>query len=160
MRFLLVDRVFEWSAHERMTGVKNITMSEDFFEHHFPRYPVMPGVMMLESLAQLAGWLEAASTDFENWLLLDGVVQSKFYGLALPGDQLHLEVTAKPCDEPGEKLFRGVGKIEKKRCIVTGFRCRAVPMLDIESPEEQRLLFNVLTREVTRLASGKRRRMQ
>lgn len=160
MRFLLVDRIFEWTAHERITGVKNITMSEDFFEFHFPRYPVMPGVMMLEALAQLAGWLEAASSDFESWLLLDGVAQSKFYGLALPGDQLQLEVTAKPSDEPGAKLFRGVGKIEGKRCVLTEFRCRVVPMLDIESPEEQRLLFNVLTREVARLAPGKRRRMQ
>lgn len=160
MRFLLVDRILEWTARERMAGVKNVTMSEDFFEFHFPRFPVMPGVMMMESLAQLAGWLEATSSDFENWLLLDGVVQSKFYGLALPGDQIQLEVKAEPCDEPGVKLFRGVGKIDAKRCIVNKFRCRVVPMLDIESPEEQRLMFNVLTREVTRLASGKKRRMQ
>ena len=158
MRFFLVDRIHEWTPNEKISGVKNISMSEDFLEFHFPRFPVMPGVMMLEALTQLAGWLEAASSDFENWLVLDRVKQSKFYGFALPGDQVQIEIEAQPCDEEGYKVFRGVGKVEKRRCIVAEIVTRVVPMLDIESPEEQRQLFHVLTRDLSRLSANSKRK--
>ena len=158
MRYLLVDRILEWTPNEKITGVKNVTMSEDFLEFHFPRFPVMPGVMQLEALTQLASWLEAVSSDFEDWLLLENVRKSKFYGFALPGDQVQLEIEARPSDAEGTRAFRGVGKVEGKRSVVADFSARVVPMLDVESPEEQRLLFRVLTRESARLSTGKRRR--
>ena len=158
MRFLLVDRIIEWQADASIIGVKNVTMSEDFLEFHFPRYPVMPGIMLLEAITQAAGWLVAASSDFENWALLEEVRQSKFYGFALPGDQVRLEVTALPSEEEGARLFRGVGQVEGQRRVVAEIKTCVVPMADVESPEEQRLLFHVLTRDIGRLSSGRERR--
>jgi len=158
MRFLLVDRILEWTPNERIVGLKNITMSEDFLEFHFPRYPVMPGIMILESLTQLAGWLEAASSDFENWTLLEHVRHSKFYGFALPGDQVRLEIETVPCDEDGKRVFRCTAKLEDRRCAVAEIETRVVPMLDVESPEEQRFFFKILTRELAYFATERTRR--
>ena len=67
MRYYLVDQIKEWEVDKRIRGVKNVAMTEDFLEYHFPKYPTMPGVLLLESMAQLAGWLEAVSSKFTRW---------------------------------------------------------------------------------------------
>ena len=158
MRFLLVDRILEWEPNKRIVGVKNITMSEDFLEFHFPRYPVMPGIMILEALTQVAGWLEAASSDFENWCLLEFVRQSKFYGLALPGDQVRMEVDVLPSQHEDTRVFRGTAWVDDRRCAVAEIETRVVPMLDVESPQEQRLFFKILTREFVSLSTDRKRK--
>ena len=66
MRYLLVDRIIALDPGNNITGVKNVAMSEDFLEFHFPKNPIMPGIMLLEALVQLSGWLEAASSDFRE----------------------------------------------------------------------------------------------
>jgi len=158
MRFLLVDRVLSWEPDKRMTGVKNVTMSEDFLEFHFPRYPVMPGVMLLEALAQVAGWLTAASSDFEHWALLEHVRTSKFYGFALPGDQVQLEVEAAASDDPETRVFRCAARVDGELRARAELEMRLVPMIEIESPQEQRLLFKVLTREMVYFATERNRK--
>ena len=67
MRYLLIDYITEWEPGTKIKGIKNVAMSEDFLEYHFPKNPIMPGVLLLEAIAQLTGWLEAASSDFKNW---------------------------------------------------------------------------------------------
>src|SRR5207237_2805332 len=101
MRFLLVDRIVEWKPGDSIQGIKNVAMSEDFLEFHFPGNPVMPGALLLEALAQLAGWLEAASSDFHDWFMLRNVQKCMFYGFVLPGDRvdLHVRTTATPANE-------------------------------------------------------------
>ena len=56
MRYLLIDHITEWKSGESIMGVKNVAMSEDFLEFHFPKNPIMPGILLLEGLVQLAGW--------------------------------------------------------------------------------------------------------
>ena len=102
MRYLLVDHISECEEGKSIKGVKNVAMSEDFLEFHFPKNPIMPGVMLLEALTQLAGWLVAASSDFQNWFLVDAVKKSSFYGLVLPGDQLKLDVQLVSEDGSGQ----------------------------------------------------------
>jgi 3-hydroxyacyl-[acyl-carrier-protein] dehydratase len=157
MRYLLVDRILEWTPDRSITGIKNITMSEDFLEHHFPRYPVMPGVLILEAMAQLAGWLVAVSSDFESWALLQRVRQGKFYEFALPGDQVRLEVEAVPSEEEGLRAFRGVAKVGETRNAVAEFETRLVPLSDLESPLEYRVLFKVLDRSMVSFAVDRKR---
>ncbi len=70
MRFLLVDRIDDVEKDRSIRGSKLAAMSEDYFEWHFPERPIVPGVLILEACAQLAGWLEAASSDFERWFLI------------------------------------------------------------------------------------------
>jgi len=101
MRFLLVDRVAEVTPDTSIRGWKNAAMSEDYFEWHFPEHPIVPGMLVLEACVQLAGWLEASSSDFTHWFLLDRVHSARYYAFAVPGDRIDLHVERVPV-HPGE----------------------------------------------------------
>jgi 3-hydroxyacyl-[acyl-carrier-protein] dehydratase len=147
MRYLLIDRITEWHADGKIKGIKNVAMSEDFLEFHFPKNPVMPGVLLIEAFAQLSGWLEAASSDFKNWFLITKVRQCKFYGFALPGDQVELEVERSSESTPQRRVYSAMGRVGTKRKVVIEFEGDVIPFEEIEDREEQRRFFKVLTRE-------------
>jgi 3-hydroxyacyl-[acyl-carrier-protein] dehydratase len=92
MRFFLIDKITRWEVGHCAEALKNIALSEDFFADHFPRRPVMPGVLILEGLAQLAGLLLEASLkqDFgqEAKAVLSVLEHTKFREMAKPGDTL------------------------------------------------------------------------
>jgi 3-hydroxyacyl-[acyl-carrier-protein] dehydratase len=90
---LLVDRIEELEA-DRIVGIKNVTVNEPFFNGHFPDYPVMPGVLIVEAMAQVAGVLVLGQIpDRKNKLvLLAGVDGAKFRKPVRPGDQLRIEM--------------------------------------------------------------------
>jgi 3-hydroxyacyl-[acyl-carrier-protein] dehydratase len=90
---LLVDRILELEP-DRIVGIKNITVNEPFFQGHFPEFPVMPGVLIVEAMAQVAGVLVLKEIpDRANKLvLLAGVDNAKFRRPVLPGDQLRIEM--------------------------------------------------------------------
>jgi len=90
---LLVDRIEELEA-ERIVGIKNVSINEPFFNGHFPDYPVMPGVLIVEAMAQVAGVLVLSQiADCKNKLvLLAGVNGAKFRKPVRPGDQLRIEM--------------------------------------------------------------------
>ncbi len=94
--FLLVDRVVALELGKRIVGLKNVSINEPFFQGHFPGRPIMPGVLIVEALAQLGGIL-ALLTNPENLgnpsIFLMGVDKVRFRRPAVPGDQLQLEVT-------------------------------------------------------------------
>ncbi|MCD6039094.1 MAG: fabZ [Gammaproteobacteria bacterium] len=94
--FLLVDRVIEMKESESIVALKNITIDEPFFNGHFPSRPVMPGVLILEALAQAAGILAYKSTNtFPSEGVLyyfAGIDKARFRRVVEPGDQLRLEV--------------------------------------------------------------------
>ncbi len=91
--FLLVDRIVELEA-ERIVGIKNVTANEPFFPGHFPDFPVMPGVLIVEAMAQTAGVLVLKSIpDREKKLvLLVAIENAKFRRPVVPGDQLRMEM--------------------------------------------------------------------
>lgn len=146
MRYYLVDLIKEWEADKRIRGVKNVAMTEDFLEYHFPKYPTMPGVLLLESMAQLAGWLEAVSSEFTRWVLIEHVHQCKFYGFARPGDQVEITIEVVRSDGSGQKVYQGVGSVGGQRRIVAEFAGKIVPLAELEHPEDQSTLFQILTR--------------
>jgi 3-hydroxyacyl-[acyl-carrier-protein] dehydratase len=147
MRFLLVDRIDGWSDEEGMRGVKNAALSEDYFEHHFPGQPVVPGALLLESLVQLAGWFEAATSEFERWLVLDSVSRCGFYGFVLPGDSVLLEVSPEEPAGSESRRFRGVGRVEGETRISAEFTGRILPLDQLDDPERTRELFDRLRRQ-------------
>jgi len=94
--FLLVDRVLEIEPYKRLLALKNITINEPFFQGHFPEYPVMPGVLILESLAQAGGLLVASSIPDEmqdKIFLFTGVDKVRFRKPVFPGDRMYLHIT-------------------------------------------------------------------
>ena len=96
--FLLVDRVVELEPHKRILAYKNVTFNEHFFQGHFPKRPVMPGVLVLEALAQTGGILTEISHEnsFEGRLsYLVKIDNARFSRMVVPGDRLDLEVTIK-----------------------------------------------------------------
>ncbi|MEY3046832.1 MAG: 3-hydroxyacyl-ACP dehydratase FabZ [Burkholderiaceae bacterium] len=112
--FLLVDRVEELVPGERIHAYKNVTINEEFFTGHFPHYPVMPGVLIIEALAQAAGVLsfktmeQAPSED--TVIFFVGIDDARFKRPVVPGDRLDLHVTIERC-------VRGVWKY-KARALV------------------------------------------
>ena len=95
--FLLVDRVEDMVLNESVTGYKNITVNEEFFNGHFPIKPVMPGVLMVECLAQLSGLLIMKSLELDpeddNAFFLAGIDNTRFKRIVVPGDRLDMEVS-------------------------------------------------------------------
>jgi beta-hydroxyacyl-ACP dehydratase FabZ len=93
--FLLVDRIIEYDPGKRVVGIKNVTLNEPFFAGHFPGAPVMPGVLIVEAMAQTAGVVMLASLpDRESKLVFfTGIDGAKFRRPVVPGDQLRLELT-------------------------------------------------------------------
>lgn len=95
--FLLVDRVLEFEAMKSIHAIKSVTINEPFFQGHFPSYPVMPGVLILEALAQAGGIMVIKSLPPAETLgkifLFTGMEKVKFRRPVFPGDQMHLHVT-------------------------------------------------------------------
>jgi beta-hydroxyacyl-ACP dehydratase FabZ len=89
---LLVDRIIELEP-ERIVGIKNVTINEPFFVGHFPEFPVMPGVLIVEAMAQVAGVLVLKDlADRQKVVFLASIEQAKFRRPVLPGDQLRIEM--------------------------------------------------------------------
>jgi beta-hydroxyacyl-ACP dehydratase FabZ len=91
--FLLVDRILEIEPHKKISGIKNVTFNESFFQGHFPEHPVMPGVLVIEALAQVCSVLLMFSIkEVRNKLFyLAGMEKVRFRKPVSPGDQLKLE---------------------------------------------------------------------
>lgn len=92
--FLLVDRIKELEPDRRIVGIKNVTVNEPFFQGHFPGRPVMPGVLIIEAMAQVGGVLAFKSviTTGKPVVYLTGIDNAKFRKPVVPGDQLRFEI--------------------------------------------------------------------
>jgi len=93
--FLLIDRILEHERKKRIVAIKNVTINEPFFAGHFPGYPVMPGVLIVEAMAQAGGIVLLTEVeDRSNKLILfTGIEKARFRRPVVPGDQMRIEVT-------------------------------------------------------------------
>ncbi|MBZ4039706.1 3-hydroxyacyl-ACP dehydratase FabZ [Novilysobacter selenitireducens] len=126
--FLLVDRVVEFEAHKRVLAYKNVTCNEPFFNGHFPGQPVMPGVLVVEALAQAGGLLTQLShqsgTDGKLFYLvkIDG---AKFSRMVVPGDRLELEVTLKRVIR-NMAMYSGIARVDGEQAACAEILCAEV----------------------------------
>ncbi|TCS71129.1 3-hydroxyacyl-[acyl-carrier-protein] dehydratase [Sulfuritortus calidifontis] len=130
--FLLVDRVLEIHKGERIVALKNVTMNEPFFPGHFPHHPVMPGVLIIEALAQAAGILAFQSADMpvtENTVVyFVGIDNARFKKPVTPGDQLRMEVAI-------TKNMRGIWKFTAQALVDGQLACEAELMCTLRTVE-------------------------
>lgn len=114
--FLLVDRIIDITPNEKAKGIKNVTINEPFFQGHFPSNPVMPGVLIVEAMAQVAGVLAFKSGMEGKGVLFMSIEKVKFRKPIVPGDQILFEVNVTHKRSNVWK-FAGIAKVEEK--IVT-----------------------------------------
>ena len=125
MRFDLIDRVIE-QDESRLVACKNVTAAEEYLADHFPGFPVLPGVMMLETLVQAARKLVGQSEGSPAApLIVDQVRNVRYGNMVRPGETLQVEVTLKKADRESEKPtweFTGVGKVKDQVAVQDKFR--------------------------------------
>lgn len=130
---LLVDRVTECVRGKSIRGLKNVTMNEPFFQGHFPEYPVMPGVLVIEALAQLSSilaWMELGQAPEDGTLIFfAGIDKARFRRQVIPGDQLILEAEI-------VKMSRGLGKFTARARVGDAIAAEADLMAVVRLPSE------------------------
>jgi 3-hydroxyacyl-[acyl-carrier-protein] dehydratase len=128
--FLLIDRVLEMVPGESLVALKNVTINEPFFPGHFPHHPVMPGVLILESLAQASGLLSFESMDTpvteDTVVYFVGIDNARFRGPVQPGDQLRLETRV-------TKRVRGIWKYACRALVDGQLVCEADIMCTVKN---------------------------
>ncbi len=127
--FLLVDKVVELEEGKRAVGIKNVTVNEPFFQGHFPDYPLMPGVLIVEAMAQVAGitmmCLEENKGKLGVFTGIDGV---RFRKEVRPGDTLRMEVEI-------TAMRRGIAKVEGKAYVGEELACSGTLMFALVSKQ-------------------------
>jgi beta-hydroxyacyl-ACP dehydratase FabZ len=117
--FLLVDRIIEIDLGKRIVGIKNVSVNEPFFQGHFPGYPVMPGVLIIEAMAQVGGVLAFKSVEEKmdisgKLVYFAGIDKAKFRKPVFPGDQIRFELEVIHVKEPYWKL-KGLALVDGKK---------------------------------------------
>src|ERR1700738_3803786 len=112
MRFVLIDRITELNRGKSLVGVKNLSLAEEYLADHFPGFPVMPGVLMLEALTQAGAWLGRDMEDFaKSIVVLKKAKMIKYGSFVEPGRQLQLRVTLVSHDDR-EASLKGGGTVD------------------------------------------------
>jgi len=114
--FLLVDRIVEMESGKNIVGLKNVSINEPFFPGHFPGHPVMPGVLIIEAMAQVAAVLAYLSSDTDvksKVVYFTGIDNARFRKPVMPGDQLRFELSVTACKR-GIWMFDAKAYVEGK----------------------------------------------
>ena len=136
--FLLIDRVVDLTPKERIVAIKNVTINEPFFQGHFPNLPIMPGVLIVEAIAQAGGALlltEVEDRD-QKLMVFTGIERARFRRPVVPGDQLRIEVEVKSWRMNAVRM-EGKVFVGDKRVTEATVTCRLVPR-SFESAELER----------------------
>ena len=134
--FLLIDGIEEMERWKRIVGIKNVSINESYFQGHFPGKPIMPGVLIIESMAQTGGFLllqEVAERE-KKLLYFVSIDNARFRRPVVPGDQLRIEVSVLNWRTSAVKM-RGVATVEGKVACEATIMCALVPR--VKKPETQ-----------------------
>ncbi|MGH9516622.1 MAG: 3-hydroxyacyl-ACP dehydratase FabZ [Terriglobales bacterium] len=125
--FLLIDRVIDLVRMKRIVAIKNVTINEPFFAGHFPNMPIMPGVLIVEAVAQAGGALLLTEIpDREHKLMVfTGIEKARFRRPVVPGDQLRIEVEVKAWRGDAVRM-QGIAYVEDKKVAEAIVTCRLV----------------------------------
>ena len=129
--FLLIDRVIELTRRQRIVAIKNVTINEPFFAGHFPGQPIMPGVLIVEAMAQAGGALLLTEVEDRNnkLMMFTGIDRARFRRPVLPGDQLRLEVELKVWRAVANMVavrMEGIAYVDGKKVAEATVSCQLV----------------------------------
>ena len=156
MKFVLIDKISSWEAGQRLSAVKSVSLAEEYLADHFPTFPVLPGVLLLEGLVESAGWLVRETENFAHSMLLLGEARNvKYKSFVAPGSQVEYVVEAKTIEESTSR-FSGYGTIEGQRIVEARFglrhfnlaeRAGALAAVDAQIVEEMKRRYRLLSQQ-------------
>ena len=154
MRFLLIDRILTFEPGVRLTAVKNVSLSEEYLADHFPKFPVLPGVFMLEAMTQAAAWLVRMSEDYAHSIvMLKEARNVRYADFVSPGTALHVTVDILKQEDRFVTL-KGQGTVEGRpsltgRLVVERYNLAdenpAMARIDHQVIKQLRVLQDILT---------------
>ena len=126
--FLLIDRVVEFERARRLVAIKNVTINEPFFQGHFPGYPIMPGVLVVEAMAQAGGiiLMHELPDRAEKLVVFTGIERAKFRRPVVPGDQLRIEIDVLSFRTRAGRIA-GRALVDGKLACEATLTCQVVP---------------------------------
>lgn len=156
MKFVLIDRIVSLEEGKRLTAVKSVSLAEEYLGDHFPAFPVLPGVLLLEGLVESAGWLVRKTENFAHSMILLAEARNVRYKSFLPpGSQIQYTVEAKTIDEKVSS-FTGCGIAEGQKIVEAKFglrhfnlseRNRALTALDAQVVEHMKSRYHLLSQQ-------------
>jgi len=128
--FLLIDRIVEFEPTRRLVAIKNVTINEPFFQGHFPGYPIMPGVLVVEAMAQAGGiiMMHELPDRAQKLVVFTGIERAKFRRPVTPGDQLRIEVDVLSF-RPRAGRIEGKAYVDGKMACEATLTCQVVPRM-------------------------------
>ena len=133
MRFILIDKVVSLEAGKQIKAVKNVSLSEEYLADHFPMFPVLPGVLLLEGLIESASWLVRRTENFaHSMILLEQARNVKYKSFLAPGDQIEYTIEARTIEE-NVSSFAGFGVSQGRRIVEARLGLRHFNLADDDS---------------------------
>jgi 3-hydroxyacyl-[acyl-carrier-protein] dehydratase len=137
MKFVLIDKVTAMEPGKALTAVKNVSLAEEYLADHFPIFPVLPGVLLLEGLVESASWLVRQKNNFaQSMVLLESVRNVRYKSFAAPGMQIQYTVSVKTMEDNASS-FTGVGVCGNEEIVAAQFTLRHFNLAD-ENPKMAR----------------------
>ncbi|MBN1804684.1 MAG: hypothetical protein JW837_05495 [Sedimentisphaerales bacterium] len=133
MRFILIDKVISFQAGRQIKAIKGVSLAEEYLADHFPTFPVLPGVLMLEGLIESASWLVRQTENFaHSMILLEQARNVKYKSFLAPASRIEYTVEAKAIEQ-NKSSFMGFGISQDERIVEARFGLRHFNLADKDS---------------------------
>ncbi|MCL5282605.1 MAG: beta-hydroxyacyl-ACP dehydratase [Planctomycetes bacterium] len=157
MKFILIDKIVSLEEGKRLTAIKSVSLAEEYLGDHFPTFPVLPGVLLLEGLVESAAWLVRKTESFAHSMILLAEARTvKYKSFLPPGAQIQYTVEAKAIEE-SVSSFAGCGVVDGEKIVEARFGLRhfnlsernpALTTVDAQIVEQMKNRYNLLSQQI------------